>query len=197
MIGCVVLPAGARIRSAWRNGGGSTCEIISSPAGSGLDDFDWRLSIAEVGTAGPFSIFPDVDRHLRVLSGELALDFEDGRTHRLRSADPEFVFSGDCPVYGRPLTTDVRDLNLMVRRGRFEGRIKRYSQIDLKFVGVACVVVACSPMTLDVEGLAYPLGPLDALAVKPGIHMCGIGQMMLVTITQPRLLDITYYRTLS
>ena len=43
----------------WKNGGGITTEIWVSPEGSGLAGvpFDWRVSIADVATDGPFSKF--------------------------------------------------------------------------------------------------------------------------------------------
>lgn len=40
----------------WKNGQGSTLELARSH-GEGLDDFDWRVSIADVKTAGSFSFF--------------------------------------------------------------------------------------------------------------------------------------------
>ena len=30
----------------WKSGGGETIEIAVDPAGAGLDDFDWRVSLA-------------------------------------------------------------------------------------------------------------------------------------------------------
>ena len=53
----------------WKNGGGTTIEIAVSPHGAGLDDFDWRVSMARVEGSGPFSRFADIDRCLCVLGG--------------------------------------------------------------------------------------------------------------------------------
>ncbi len=39
----------------WKNGGGSTLELLQEPAADG--GFHWRLSIADVATPGPFSTF--------------------------------------------------------------------------------------------------------------------------------------------
>jgi len=39
----------------WKNGGGVTREIICQPLGAGMDDFDWRVSIAHIASDGPFS----------------------------------------------------------------------------------------------------------------------------------------------
>ncbi|TIN81446.1 MAG: HutD family protein, partial [Mesorhizobium sp.] len=54
----------------WKNGGGVTTEIAVSPSGAGLDDFDWRVSMARVELSGPFSQFAGIDRTLAVLEGE-------------------------------------------------------------------------------------------------------------------------------
>jgi environmental stress-induced protein Ves len=56
----------------WKNGGGTTIEIARSPEppeGAGLDDLDWRVSMARVDGPGPFSRFEGVDRTLAVLDG--------------------------------------------------------------------------------------------------------------------------------
>ena len=57
------------VERPWRNGGGVTRELASSP--EGVDDFDWRVSIAEVTASGDFSRFPGVDRTIVRLGPEL------------------------------------------------------------------------------------------------------------------------------
>jgi environmental stress-induced protein Ves len=56
----------------WKNGAGTTREIAVEPAGAGTDDFDWRLSLAEVDRDAPFSAFPGVDRCIVLLRGSHA-----------------------------------------------------------------------------------------------------------------------------
>ena len=46
----------------WKNGGGLTREVAAFPANASMADFDWRISIADVAAAGPFSRFENVDR---------------------------------------------------------------------------------------------------------------------------------------
>ena len=53
----------------WKNGGGVTREIAAHPPEAGLDGFDWRLSMADVASDGPFSAFPGIDRTLTVIEG--------------------------------------------------------------------------------------------------------------------------------
>lgn len=105
----------------WKNGGGVTRQIACHPAGSGLADFDWRLSTAEVAQDGPFSRFDGIDRRLYVLEGAgLDLRFDDG-TRRLQQngcAD----FAGEAAVFGALVGGPVTDFNIMVRRGRVRMR---------------------------------------------------------------------------
>ena len=47
----------------WKNGGGSTTELLVEPAGATLQTgFRWRLSMAALETSGPFSRFEGHDR---------------------------------------------------------------------------------------------------------------------------------------
>lgn len=127
----------------WKNGGGTTTEIAVAPDGAGLDDFDWRVSMARVGTDGPFSSFPDVDRTLTVLSGEgITLDVEGRMPLELFSTSDPATFPADVATSCRLLGGPVTDLNVMVRRGRFTADVHR---VDLEeesdFTSAANVVL--------------------------------------------------------
>lgn len=110
----------------WRNGGGVTRELASHPAAASPQDnpgaagWDWRVSIADVSKAGDFSAFPGMDRVLTVLEGELLLLSVDGAEHPLEKYRP-FRFPGDAAAAGALPTGDVRDLNVITRRGVFKG----------------------------------------------------------------------------
>ena len=52
----------------WKNGGGTTRELLSWPPG--VADWHWRISVAQVETEGPFSRFDGVQRWFAVLDGE-------------------------------------------------------------------------------------------------------------------------------
>jgi environmental stress-induced protein Ves len=113
----IFLPAARRVAQPWKNGAGVTREVASFPPGSGLETFDWRVSIANVDADGPFSIFPGVDRTLIILSGEgIALQVA-GRSNRLRPGDEPFFFPADQPASCALLGGPVVDLNIMSRRG--------------------------------------------------------------------------------
>ncbi|XES00502.1 HutD family protein [Streptomyces sp. S1D4-11] len=64
-----VLSAAGRVGVPWKNGGGVTREIVAWPEGADMGDFEWRVSLADVGGDGPFSAFADVDRILTMVEG--------------------------------------------------------------------------------------------------------------------------------
>jgi environmental stress-induced protein Ves len=102
----------------WKNGGGITTEIWVSPPGMGLagEPFDWRVSIADVASDGPFSKFPGYDRHIMLLEGEgMRLVTDEGGVIDLALHRPA-AFSGDWTVSGKLIDGPVRDFNLMVAR---------------------------------------------------------------------------------
>ncbi len=131
----LVLRAHDRPASPWKNGGGTTRQIAVFPEGAGLADFDWRVSLATVAAAGPFSTFPGVDRLMLVLSGRLTLDMAGASPVTLDGASPTFAFPGDAPVSALAPAAPVTDVNVMVRRERFTARLERR-----RIAGTAAVV---------------------------------------------------------
>jgi environmental stress-induced protein Ves len=99
----------------WANGGGRTRTLIAWP-----EPRRWRLriSVADVEAAGPFSVFPGVDRWFAVLDGDGVRLRTAGRAPAIVQASDEALhaFPGDdatdCELLGGP----TRDLNVMRRR---------------------------------------------------------------------------------
>lgn len=105
------------IPTPWKNGGGSTREIVCRPHGAGMDRFDWRVSIATIAQSGPFSAFAGVDRVILLLEGDGVLLQPPGdKPHRLDTALRPYAFPGDvaldCTLLGGP----SQDINVMTRR---------------------------------------------------------------------------------
>jgi len=117
-----ILRAADRAAVPWKNGGGLTREVAVWPQDAGFDDFEWRVSIAEVRDAGPFSRFEGVERILAILDGRMRLEFADS-VAELDAASAPLTFSGSESCSGTPLDGPVVDLNLMTR-GR-AGRMQR------------------------------------------------------------------------
>lgn len=107
---------------SWRNGGGVTRELASHPEAASAEDgaWDWRVSIAEISKAGPFSAFAGTDRVLTVIDGELLLLNVDGAEQPLEKHRP-FRFPGDAPSSATLPTGNVQALNVVTRKGSFKG----------------------------------------------------------------------------
>jgi uncharacterized protein len=166
-----VLRAAQRTAVPWKNGGGITREVAVSPAGSALGDFDWRVSIAEISIAGPFSLFPGVERRMAVLEGRLSL-YIDGQAAVTLSRDSSAVsFPGDVPVFAEPLGAPATDLNVMTRRGRCSATLVRSTQRESSLptpCGGTRLLIARSDLTVRSEELEIGLAPLDALLMEQG-----------------------------
>ena len=110
----------------WKNGGGVTTELAMSPPGAGLDDFDWRVSLATISQDGPFSIFPGIDRTLALVDGDgVLLDFGDERVV-LSPSEPLVEFAGEDPVHATVHGQSTLDFNVLTRRGRYRHRIEPF-----------------------------------------------------------------------
>lgn len=116
-----VIPANEYRRERWRNQLGWTREICTSAEG---DDWDWRLSIAEIERDAAFSAFPGIDRELVLLSGNgLRLRFDDGEVHDLHPPHDKVRFAGERGVNGELLDGPTHDFNLMWRRDRVAAQL--------------------------------------------------------------------------
>ena len=133
----------------WKNGGGSTIEIACQPPGAGMDTFDWRVSIATIATAGPFSSFPGVDRTILLLAGAGVRLQAAGIDHRLDTPFAPFVFAGDVALDCAPLGGASTDFNVMTRRGRCSA--------DVLVLRSADTLAPCSAGLLMAVGGAWQL----------------------------------------
>ncbi len=112
------------IPQPWKNGGGVTREIATFPEGAGFDDFSWRLSIADVESDGPFSVFEGVDRTLVLLDGAgVNLRCGDAE-HRLRAQGDVAAFDGGAATTSRLVSGSVKDFNLMTRRDQLLNHVE-------------------------------------------------------------------------
>ncbi len=161
-------------RMPWKNGGGETTEVIVSPANAGLDDFDWRVSMARVETDGPFSSFPGIDRTLAILEGEgLVLKLEGRIPIGLTSRSEPLPFPADVPTSAGLIGGPIVDLNVMSRRGKVRHSVERLhlgkdEAVDLPTLN-GSILILCHRGTIVVSiGDSGPvtLGPLDAAVLE-------------------------------
>jgi uncharacterized protein len=104
----------------WKNGGGTTREIACFPHGASLTDFEWRLSIADVNADGAFSVFPNIDRTIVLLSGN-GMKLNDVALTNI--AEP-YAFAGETEIYARLINGATTDFNVMVRRGGWQAEVR-------------------------------------------------------------------------
>lgn len=160
----------------WKNGLGRTRELAVHPAGAGMDDFIWRISVAEVDSAAPFSAFAGVDRYIALLSGAgFTMTLDDGRTHALTTPFTPFAFPGEAQVdvtlHGGP----TRDFNLMLRRAQVHGELVVWDEPGRQVVDDAVVLIYCAQGHIDTgdgrmqAGDAWlPAGSTSRVALDPG-----------------------------
>ena len=171
-----LLRADERVPVPWKNGSGVTREVAVRPPGSALDQFDWRLSIAEVRAGGPFSSFPGIERSLVVLQGCLSLSIGDGPATRITAGSAPVRFAGDVPAFAEPLGGAVTDLNVMTRRGRFSARVTRHlvpGSTTLVLHPGTTVLLALSRLRIRCRATDAALVELDALLIE-GEARCDI-----------------------
>jgi environmental stress-induced protein Ves len=101
----------------WRNGGGTTWEIAQARVDGGSGgDWHWRFSLAEIAADGPFSVFPQIDRLLTVVSGGGIRLTIDGAEPRFLDRLDDIQFPGEAAIGCVLVAGPTRDLNLMVDR---------------------------------------------------------------------------------
>ena len=178
----MVLILRARDRGAipWKNGGGVTHEVAVHPSGSDLESFLWRVSIAEVRSAGPFSLFTGVERQMAVLSGALRVTLAGRDSVDLTPATAPLSFAGDLTVAAEPLGGSVTDLNVMTRRGHFSAQLtprRLRGPMELVPGPGTTVMVALCELSLRVGEERWRLSPLDAARLER-VERCEVAEAL-------------------
>ncbi|MGQ7938688.1 HutD/Ves family protein [Paraburkholderia sp. D1E] len=185
------------VAAPWKNGGGVTREVAAFPEGAGLDAFVWRVSIADVAQAGPFSRFAGIDRTLVLLSGAGMLldETDDAGTHAVNTLaliQPLDIaeFAGEAQIDARLVDGATRDFNLMVRRGAAVGETEVWRGDTQRTVSADVVLLFCASGSVSVTlgGDAQPraLEPGDTLRIgTPNTLSCtvkGAGALLAISI---------------
>jgi len=178
------------VRIPWKNGGGTTAELAAFPEASTFETFGWRISMADVASDGPFSLFQGVDRTLIVVEGAgIELDVE-GIAYRLDEAAPKLSFAGDDITTGRLIAGPIRDLNVMTRRGQFRHRTRFVESgvaLPAEETNIAFIVALDGRFDVTLGSAIHSLGVLDALmleATQELILLSGTGRAIFVEIAQ-------------
>lgn len=154
----------------WKNGGGTTTEIAVSPDGAGLDDFDWRVSMARVEGSGPFSKFAGIDRTLAILEGEgIVLDIAGRLPTSVNRTTALFSFPADVPTAAKLVGGPITDLNVMTRRGRTTHSVERLAvsaPMEIRTEPGTTLVLCLDGEMVIAAAEPARLGPLDTLLVE-------------------------------
>lgn len=111
----------------WKNGLGYTTELAIS-AGSTLDNFSWRLSIATVANDGIFSDFSGYQRDLVLIEGNgITLEHDGKSTDNLTKLLDVAHFDGGCTTHGKLHNGTIKDFNTMVKQGEFTAKVDTYT----------------------------------------------------------------------
>lgn len=171
-------------RMPWRNGGGITSEVTRSPADG--EDFDWRVSFAEVDAGGPFSSFAGVDRIIVVVDGPGFALSVDGVEHALRLHQP-FTFSGDSDTTAA-ISGPTVDLNVMTRRGRCAATMEVVHLVDGEPISLPAdadllVAVLAGTVSLSSAGETVSAERLDVVASAAPVTLAGPGTVAVIGLS--------------
>lgn len=182
-----LLPAASHRRERWKNGGGWTREILRHPASG---DWDWRVSVAEVGSDGPFSLFPGCEREIVLLAGQgMHLDVEDGATHRLAPPHGRLRFSGERAVSARLVEGPSVDFNLIWKRDAVEAQLLHRpivgSMLFFGEPGVTWVLYVLAGQVRTPAGL-LEAGDAARLVIAPGERLAldGGGELLIAKLRE-------------
>lgn len=104
----------------WKNGKGKTLELFRIQT-EDPSSFSFRVSMAEVNSNGPFSIFPNINRILFLASGHGVILQNRHYKIQLTELWKPFYFSGEDEIDCNLINGPCVDFNVMVDR-RF-GRV--------------------------------------------------------------------------
>lgn len=176
----------------WLNGGGVTRQILSrslTASGSqGSDDWDWRVSIADVGTPGAFSDFTGMTRVLTVIEGDSITLTVDGVEEELERFRP-FRFDGGADTSAQLPHGPIRDLNLIARTSRVEGHVRIESvSASVPFTvgeGQVCVLVAGDAHLVLGDRTEQALQHFDTVigASTHSVSIHGEGTLAVITVS--------------
>lgn len=162
-----VLKADQYTKMLWKNGAGFTLEIARS---QGEADFEWRISMADVTTSGPFSLFPDKQRIISVLDGQgIVLHVDDLPAKTLNRGDI-FAFHGESQVQSELVDGAIRDLNLIYDPAKFHARFQRVdgteAQTFLSSADLIFIFNSGSAAEVAIEEKAFLLAAHETLKIE-------------------------------
>lgn len=155
----------------WKNGQGTTFELARD-AGENLQQFLWRVSMADVSQDGPFSFFPARQRMLSILDGEgVILHFPQTGAQQRLSKQSVYAFSGELEIQSELIAGPIRDFNLIYSAEHFHARMHKFSatQHGVSFSSTANVILIynhSAQVTVAIDQQDYPLQPTQSIKIE-------------------------------
>lgn len=157
-----VLSAERATPQPWRNGGGVTRELLAWPS---ADDWQVRISVAEITRDSAFSAFPGIDRWFAVVEGPGVVLAFAAQRHLLAIDSTPLAFDGALAPYAELQGGPTRDLNLMTRRDAGSARMLRATADDEWFSTAPVRALFCTaPARLQIDDTDAARLPAFALA---------------------------------
>jgi environmental stress-induced protein Ves len=151
----------------WKNGLGSTRELAVYPSHASAGEFIWRVSIATVDSAAPFSFFPGIDRQIALLRGAgFRMTLDGQREHALDTPFVPFAFPGEARVTTALIDGPTEDFNLMMRRDQARGALEVWTEARRYEPDVRDVLIYCAAGSMEIAGTILQAG--DAWRATPG-----------------------------
>lgn len=166
-----LIPYASLLDAPWKNGDGSTTQIAISPLDAGLDEFDWRISLASITADGPFSGFPGIDRSLVLVKGDtVRLTLNGQRKVVLDAINPMLWFPGEAQVHAE-VKGPTLDFNVMTRRSRCRHQLETITapcQLVRRSATTLLFVAGDGPVLARAGQQAWTLKRHDALLLHAG-----------------------------
>lgn len=145
----------------WKNGLGTTREVMIHPQNATMDDFIWRVSMASVEHTGPFSHFPHCQRSLALLTGQSIELLIDGALHTLTKSGQPITFSGESTTEMIHCAEPALDCGIITdtRRARHSMVRVDFADTDYQRSSLTTCIIALTACSLNGQALE----PLDAL----------------------------------
>ena len=149
-------------KKLWKNGRGTTHEIAVSHSG---EDYDWRLSMADIVESGPFSQFPGMERILVLLTGsEIKIAHQDQSLEQPLPLLTTYQFSGDWQT-SATIHEKGRDFNLIYRRDKYVGSIELINSVSQAKLIQTKNMAAFFCLQGKIKTEQGELGPMDSLLI--------------------------------
>lgn len=169
----------------WRNGGGTTREVMRLAPPQPGGDFLARVSIADVDVNSDFSRFDGVDRLIMLVRGPVMRLVVDGERTDLTREEP-FAFIGEASTRCE-IDSPTRDLNVMTRRGAATATVTVVHGSERHTIGgngaqvVAVALRGCAEVRAPV-GDAARLAELDCAVGAEAETLTVVGHAAIIVI---------------